>query len=383
MSIAGFIYKNAVRNKRRFFLTVLSVAVSLFLLVTLLVGLRELTEPPVGAGASLRIAVPSKVSLATDLPARQEPIIAGIPGVQTVTPMTFFGGKLNGEERFGVAQFGIRARKFREIFVEAEISDEAYEKWLASRRACIVGKDVAERNNIEVGDRITLEGTIYPVNLELDVVGIYTIKGASAADSIFFHHEYMDESLGDEGRVGMWWVMARSAELVPDVIEKINARFANTANEVRAETERAFQMGFISMLGSVQWIIGSVCSVVVFAIGLVTASTMSMAIRERFRELSILKALGFRRREITAFILAESFGLAALGALLGIGGAAALYSTDIMTQVTRGFFPVFQVTPQIAAIALLVACLLGIVSSLAPAAAMSRLSVVEGLRTLD
>ncbi len=372
-----------MRNKRRFLLTVLSVAVSLFLLVTLLVGLRELTDPPSGAGASLRIAVPSKVSLATDLPARQEPIIASIPGVQTVTPMTFFGGKLNGEERFGVAQFGIQARKFRDIFVEAEISDEAYEQWLASRRACIVGKDVAERNKIAVGDRITLEGTIYPVVLELDVVGIYTIKGAAAADSIFFHHEYMDEGLGDEGRVGMWWVMAKSADLVPDVIEKINARFANTANEVRAETERAFQMGFISMLGSVQWIIGSVCSVVVFAIGLVTASTMSMAIRERFRELSILKALGFRRREITAFILAESFGLSGLGALLGIGGAAALYSTDVMTKATRGFFPVFEMTPQIAGVALLVACLLGILSSLAPAAAMSRLSVVEGLRTLD
>ncbi len=383
MSIPGFVIRNALRNKRRFALSTLSVAVSLFLLVTLLVGLRELTVPPTGAGASLRIAVPSRVSLATDLPARQGPLIAASPGVTTVTPMTFFGGKLNGKESFGVAQFGIHAGKFREIFVEAEVEEDAFEAWRRSRQACIVGRDVAQREEIRVGDRITLEGEIYPVNLELEVVGIYTIADSSAADTIFFHHEYLDEALGGEGRVGMWWVMAENAEVVPRVIDAINARFANTSSEVRAETERQFQMGFISMLGSVQLIIGAVCSVVVFAVALVTASTMSMAVRERFRELSILKAVGFKRREIGLLILAESFGLAMAGAAIGIGGAAWLYSTGIMTAATRGFFPVFEVTPAIAGTALLVACLLGVVASAAPARAIARLSVVDGLRSLD
>jgi putative ABC transport system permease protein len=108
-----------------------------------------------------------------------------------------------------------------------------------------------------------------------------------------------------------------------------------------------------------------------------------MAIRERFRELAILKALGFRRRELFAFILAESFGLAAAGALIGIGGAYALYTYGDITKMTAGIFVVFEVTPRILAFSSLIAAALGIVASLLPSLAAARMSVVEGLKTLD
>lgn len=99
--------------------------------------------------------------------------------------------------------------------------------------------------------------------------------------------------------------MADSAAAVDGVIERVNAAFENTSAEVRAETERAFQLGFVSMFGNVKMLFGSISAVVVFTLILVCVSTMSMAIRERFRELAVLKALGFRRHELFAFILAE------------------------------------------------------------------------------
>lgn len=71
MSIGGFIIKNALRNKRRLLLSVLSAAASLFLLVTLMVVLRELTKPPSDGDSSLRVCVRNKVSLASTLPQRQ------------------------------------------------------------------------------------------------------------------------------------------------------------------------------------------------------------------------------------------------------------------------------------------------------------------------
>jgi len=110
---------------------------------------------------------------------------------------------------------------------------------------------------------------------------------------------------------------------------------------------------------------------------------MSMAIRERFRELAILKALGFRRRELFAFILAESFGLAAAGAVIGIGAAYCLYNFGDISKMTRGIFITFEVTPRIVGFSALVASLLGIISAIAPSIAVARMSVVEGLKTLD
>jgi len=382
VTTVSFIAKNALRNKRRALLTILSVAVSLFLFVTLLVALRELTMPPEDIGASLRIAVRNKVSIASPLPARQLATIEQIPGVETVTPFTFFGGKFKNDESVGFAQFAIDPTKLMTIFGEAKIPADQLDAWIKDRASCIVGRDTALRYKLKVGDRISLIGTLWPCDLDLKIAGIYS--GTLDDRNMWFHHKYLDDALGGEsGKVGTWWVKARSAEDVPRVVDAINAAFANTSAEVRAETERAFQMSFVSMWGNIKGFISSICSVVVFTLVLVTASTMSMAIRERFRELAVLKALGFRRRELFAFILAESFGLALIGAILGAGGAWLFYSTTNIAKLTGGVFPFFEVTPKILGVAFLVAALLGIIASLAPAIAAARMSVVEGLKTLD
>ena len=381
MTIPGFVVKNAFRNKRRAALCVLSVAASLFLLVALLVVLNAFTNPPEDAGSSLRIAVRNKVSLASPLPVRQRTIIEKIPGIEAVTALTFFGGKYKGEENTFFAQFATEPDKLEAVFGEAKIPPDQLAAWIANRTSALIGADTAKRYNVKIGDRFPLVGQFYPVNLDLTVAAIY--KGTSDDRNVFFHHKYFDELLGEPGTVGMWWVKARSADDVPIIIDKINAAFANTSAEVLAETERAFQMGFISMWANIKILIGSICTVVVFALLLVSASTMSMAIRERMRELSVLKALGFRRHELFAFILAESFGLAAVGFLLGPGGAWLLFHSVDAVTLTNGLFPVLDVTPRILGLSALVATTLGIVSSLAPAYAMARLSVVDGLKTLD
>ncbi len=381
MNLGGFIVKNALRNKRRAVLTVLSVAVSLFLLVTLQVALREMTQPAQDVDASLRIAVRNKVSIATALPERQRGVIEKLPGVVAVTPLTFFGGKFKDDESVGFAQFAVDPASFRQTFVEARLPEEERAAWEADKTSCIIGKDSADRYGLKVGQRIHLIGTLWPTDLELKIAGIFV----SPLDSrnAFFHQSYLDEALGNRGLVGMWWVRAESAEAAPGVIEAIDRACRNTSADVRAETERAFQMGFVSMWGNIRVLITSICTVVVFTLVLVTASTMSMAIRERFRELAVLKALGFRRGELFAVILAESFGLAITGALLGAGGAWLLYSTVPITTLTAGVFPTFEVTPRILGVSFLVAALLGVVSSIAPTISVLRASVVEGLKTLD
>jgi len=381
MNLPTFIIKNALRNKRRAALSILSVAVSLFLLVTLQVALRELTLPPEDVGAALRVAVRNKISLANLLPARQLALIERIPGVEAVTPFTWFGGKYKNEEGMTFAQFAMDAKKLREVFGEAKMSEEEYETFETQRNSCIIGKVTAEKYDLHRGDRITLESTVYPVTMDFEIVGIYS--GTVDDRNMLFHQEYLDEVSGVPGMVGMWWLRVSSAEEMAPVIRRINETFANSSAEVRAESERAFQLSFISMWGNIKVLVTSVSSVVVFTLVLVSVSTMSMAIRERFRELAILKALGFRRRELFAFILAESFGLAAVGGLIGIGSAYLLYTYGDIARMTQGVFVVFEVTPRILAFASLVAAMLGITASLLPSIAAARMSVVEGLKTLD
>jgi putative ABC transport system permease protein len=381
VTLVGFIAKNAVRNKRRALLSVLSVAVSVFLFVTLQTLLRELTEPPEDIGSSLRIAVRSKVSIADPLPMRQREIIEKVPGVDSVMPFTWFGGKFKDDDSVGFGQFAIDPSKMERIFGEAKIPKDQMEAWIADRTSCIVGKDTVERYHLRLGQKITLVGTIYPCDIELKIAGIYS--GTLDDRNCWFHMKYLDEAVGNRGEVGTWWIRAESAEVAPRVIEEITKAFANTSNPVRAETERAFQMSFVSMWGNIKILIGSICAVVVFTLLLVSASTMSMAIRERFRELAVLKAIGFRQHELFSFILAESFGLAMFGALLGAGSAWTLANSLNVPKATAGFFITFDVTPQILGSAFAVAAGIGIAASLAPSVSVWRASVVQGLKTLD
>ena len=381
MNAATFVAKNAFRNRRRAALTVLSVAASLFLLVTLRVLLREFTVPPEDIGASLRVIVRNKVSLAQPLPARQLPVIERIPGVVAVTPFTFFGGKFRDENFTTFAQFAVDPARFTNLFVEAKSPPDQLAAWVADRNGALVGADTLERYGLKVGDRMPLMGTFYQCDLDLRIVAAY--QGSTDDRNVFFHHRLLDEALGDPGTVGTWWLRIRDAASAADVTRRINDAFANTSAEVRAETERAFQMGFVSMWGNIQVLIGSISTVVVFTMLLVSMSTMSMAVRERFRELAVLKALGYRNLDLFAFILAESFGLSLLGAAAGAGGAWVFWRTVDIQKLTNGVFVYFEVTPRILGFALVVAAVMGIVSAVPPFLAVVRTSVVEGLRTLD
>lgn len=381
LGIFSFVLVNALRNPRRATLSILSVAVSLFLLVTVLVALREITTPVEGAGAELRVAVRNKISIANLLPAKQRPIIERIPGVEAVTPFTWFGGKYKGEQGITFAQFALDPTKLRALFGEAKMPDESYKEFETKRDACIIGKITADKYHMKVGDKITLESTVYPVTMDFTLVGIYS--GTADDRNMLFRQDYLDEVSGVKGQVGMWWLKVKSAEDMPRVIAAVNKAFVNTSAEVRAESERAFQLGFISMWGNIKLLVMLICSAVIFTLLLVSASTMSMAIRERFRELAILKALGYRRRELFAFILAESFGLAIAGALLGVGGAYLLFTYGDITKMTNGIFPSFEVTPKIIGIGALVAAMLGIIASIMPSISVAKMSVTDGLKTLD
>ena len=168
MTLSTFILKNAFRNKRRALLSVSSVAASLFLLVTLQVALRELTMPPASAGAELRVAVRNKISLTNPLPVRQRPIIEKIPGVESVSPFTWFGGKYKNEGGMTFAQFALDADKLQTVFGEAKMNLAGYEDY----------KEICEDARLE--DR---------AHWELIVPRIYELGGHLPNDLKVFHDQ--------------------------------------------------------------------------------------------------------------------------------------------------------------------------------------------------
>lgn len=294
--------------------------------------------------------------------------------------LTWFGGIYKDKANF-FPQFAVDADQLFPVFSEAEIDPQQIQAFLKEKNACVVGNKTMERFGWKLGDRITLQGTIWQCDPELIIRGVYR-KGIDMTN-LFFHHEYFDELLGNKGLVGTYWIRAENAGNIPDLIERIDRTFANSDAETKTETERAFQLGFVSMFGNIKVLLGSISTVIVFTMLLVTASTMSMAIRERSREIAILKALGFDGWQIFGLILAESFGLATAGGLIGCFGAAFLYRHLDIYSLSHGVLLKLDVTPSILAAGMTVAALLGIVSCLVPSYTSSQTTVVAGLKELD
>lgn len=379
MTLAGFVVRNACRNKRRLLLTLSSVTVSLFLLTVLQVMLRGLTSPEPSEAAASRIVVRHRVSLANMLPAKYKVRLLELPGVAACSKLLWFGGIYQDEANF-FPQFACDPADLFRVMTEARIDPQQLEQFARERTACVVGAKTMQRFGWRLGDRVTLLGAMWPCNPELTIRGVFTGFDETI---LYFHHDYLDQLLGDKGFTGLFWVRADKPGLVSGLIESIDAEFLNSDAETKTEMEHSFQVGFVSMLGNLKVLIGSISSVIVFTLLLVTASTMIMAVRERTSELALLKTLGYSAPLLFGLILAESFGLAMVGGLLGCGGAwLLLRSFDIYT-ISRGLFVSFDVTPQILFASLLGAALLGIASCLVPAGAALRRSVADGIRAID
>jgi len=378
MTFSRFVYKNALRNKRRTFLTVLSIGLSLFLLITLRTVMSFLFNPPLNDNSNLRLVVKRNTSFTDQMPISYQQKLEKIPHVRTVMPFNWFGGMYKEPKNF-FANIAVDPERMAQMFTDIHTDPGEMKIFGSKRDAAIVGMELMNQFDWKVGDRITLQGTIYPVNVDCEIVGTYTSNYRSS--SFFMRWDYLNEMMDKPNTTSSFWLMADHPDSVPSIIDAVDATFRNSPAETKTETEKAFVLGFMSMLGNLQVLIGSIAGVVVFTMLLVTASTMAMTIRERLREVAILKSLGYPRRLILTLILGEAGLISFLGALvaclIGYGmGFAPFY------RYTQGLVEKFIVAPETYGMALGAGILIGVISGAIPAVRASGMTITEAIRKL-
>lgn len=387
MNFAEFAARNALRNKRRTLLTILSVAFSLFLLGTLFNVIKVL-EGPESDDSHLRLAVRRSTSLGDLLPEWYGQKIRAVPGVHMAMPLTWFQGVWRDEKNF-FANFACDARVLFDMYKEIVITPEERDAFIREKSAAVCGKLTADRFGWKLGDRLHLVSQIYatptggPVEVDLVLRGIYTTTVTGVDANLFFHHDLFDEASGRTGKVGTFWVKANSVADIPVVAATIDQMFRNSAAETKTETEKAFAAGFQAMLGNVKVLFGSISAIVVLTILLVVGSTMAMSIRERTSEIAVLKTLGFKRGLVLRLLVGESIGLALAGGAAGMIGARLFYASFSISKKTNGMIPYFQLDAEVICWCMFVALCIGALSAAIPAILAARQSVLSGLRRLD
>jgi putative ABC transport system permease protein len=378
------IAKNCWRNRRRTILTILSIAASLSLLGIFMAiyAAFYLSEPT--PGQALRLATRNKVSLVFSMPEAYREKIKRIPGVREVMVSQWFGGVyIDDRPEHQFPRFAIEPDKIFTIRGELKLPEEQKVAFQRERTACLIGRQLAEKINKNVGDRITLQGDIFPITLELTVRAIFDSDDNN--EILYFDRKYLDESINGvmKNMAGMFTILADSPDSVPRIAQAVDDEFRNSTTPTKTESERAFQLSFINALGNVKAFLLSICAAVTFTVLLVSGNTMAMSVRERVREVGVLKTLGFTRESILGMILGEAVLLALVGGAIGLAIAAGLCSLVRKAPGFIGQMKTLSIHPPVALACLAVAAAIGLISSLVPAWGAARTPIVEALRTSD
>ena len=194
MTLTRFVTKSAFRNKRRSILTVLSIAFSLLLLTIMMTVWRAFYVDTISTESADRLVTRHRVSLTQSMPAFYRERIRTIPGVLAVAPNNWFGGIYKDQKPENMfAQFGTDPNEFLKVFTDFKLPADQVEAWQRDRAGAIVDANLAKKHGWKIGERVTLQGTIYPMNLELTIRGMYTAPVDT--ESLYYNQTYVEEAI--------------------------------------------------------------------------------------------------------------------------------------------------------------------------------------------
>ena len=379
MKFAKLIFKNILRNKIRTALTVASLVVSVFLIISLATVLTEFNRGS-DQSSPLRLVSRHAVSLAFFIPMAHMQKMKTVPGVKEVMPFSWFGGIYKEEKNF-LANFAVDASKLRMVLPEVKMSDADWQAFINDRQGAIVGRKLVMLYGFTPGQRVSLKSPIYNQTVEFIIRGVYT---GLDEKTLYFHHEYINEMVPEwaKDKVSTFSILANTPEDVPRVGQAIDSIFVNTDAPTKTESEKEFALSFQTMVGGVKQFLYGIMAAITFSLLLVMGNTMAMTVRERTKEVGTLKAIGFQRGTITALFVGESLIVACIGAGIGIGGAVLLFrSVDLSLYIPN--FISFVPTGQTLLTAFVLSVVVGLISVIYSAYRVSSLTIAEALRSTE
>ena len=329
MNQALLVAKNLGRRKLRTTLMLVAIFIAFFL-YGCLECFNQAFHRSENSAAADRLVTVNRINFTMPLPVNYADRISHVQGVKAVTYQSWFGGYYQ-DPREVLFMFATDPASYLAVYPAIQMPPEQRRAFLASRTALAVGKTVAAKYRWKVGDRIPISSNIYSQKdgshtWAFDVAAVFSDPDDPSREGlIMMRHDYFDETVTfGRDQVNQVMFTTTSTKLNDSVAKSVDALFANSEAETTTDTAAAFNRAFTAQFGNIALIISLVIATAFAAILMIVGNTMVMSVRERTREIGVLKTLGFRGSTILSQILAESLLLAVLGAALGLLAATGL-----------------------------------------------------------
>ena len=298
--------------------------------------------------------------------------------VQRICPFDFLMAFWQNERPENIVPFSsVPADAFLEVYMEAKIPLDQVAAWKADPTGSVIGPILAKQHGWKIGDRVVLKAPVPGGVIETTVRGVMTYK---LDNGIYVHRKYFENVTGDAGKVGMYWILAKSRPDVAKVTAEIERRLDNAPVPIRAMSEKQWQLMFMEMMGNVQALLGGIGLATAFTLFLITSNTLAMSARERRGEAALLRILGFSRGTVLNLLVLEGAFFGAGGAVLAVGFMnlfARLVENAIIDTQWAGIGALLRADATMVAVVASLSLLVAVLSSLVPAISLSGRPVVS------
>lgn len=312
------------------------------------------------------------------LPQSHRAALEDMDGVKGVTAELFLISSCSRVTDL-VAVHGIEPDKVRE-FRDIEVPEAEFAAFASERGAALVGRRAAARYGWQVGQTVSLERL---GGLTFTIRGIFSSPTEGLESAIFVDLDYLQVATDQIGTVTLYRARLASPEQSDAVAAAIDRQLVNSAAPTRTATEKAFLDAAVSSLVGLVKFVSLLGYGALGLVALGVGNSMAMSIRDRTREIAILKIVGFRRPQVLRLMLSEALVCGLLGGILGALLAKLLLTTSHFELSVEGFSFVPSLSPALMAEALILSVLLATAAGFFPALRVARLRAADALREVD
>lgn len=385
MDFARIIFRDLGRNSRRTIMTITSIAISLFVFCALMSFAKVPDQMRANANNSVRLVCHNKAGLGHGLPQAYSPKIRGLPHIVAISAWNFFGSRYRRpDDTFPTIDVDVQ--DIEVIWPEWQIQPAALAAFRTIRRAALVAPKLMQRYRWHVGDEVALFGIQDLIPVTTQIVGVLGPKAPE--DYFIFRRDYLVEMyrhfphrVQPEYDVDFYWIKADRVSSIPSIIAEVDETFANSSYETMTDSEVGFITSFMSSLNMLFAIAKVICVIVLITMTLVAANTAAMSVRERRREVAIMRAIGFARQRVAGMLIGESLTIALIGGIVGcLAAYTMLWAADIGREI-MGPFGAIRMPLMVALYGIAGSAMIGFASGAIPAVQMVRRNIVDLLRS--
>ena len=382
MNLLRLVFRNLIRQPRRTILTTVTFAVAAFIFNVLVAIPSSMDMILRKTSESLRLYSYNTDGRYLGLPARYCRTIDALPHVVACTSLTNMRASYQNQHEV-IQAFAVDAEKAGLLYPDYGFERPVLDQFMRERTAALVGQNLMRNHKWRIGDTVTLRADSNRLDIRFKLLG--ELPARNYPNFFMFHRDYLVEAekargiSGDERPASLLVTRVDRIDNVPTVIREIDDTFHNSDFETATMTESEAVAGLLSTVGDIREIVYTLFAVILVVVFLIAANSMSMSVRDRIRDVAILRTLGFGAGYLTAMLLGECMVMAGVGGIVGSGLAMWLFGGTSTLGAVLSYAGYLSMSIGAALTATLAAVGVALLSALGPVINALRESPLEAL----